>query len=106
MLAQKETNRKNVNLFLLKEDETEQNEKAAAAIGVCVCVRVHYFLKNYYFYVLIITMILKQYHENYLGDLFLHIALANSVLKVECNIMKDLRSPTVAVQHWMVGAAE
>lgn len=38
MLAQKETKRKNVNLFLLKEDETEYNEKAAAAIGGCVCV--------------------------------------------------------------------
>lgn len=35
--------------------------------------------------------------------IFCHIALANSVLIVECNIMKDLRSsPTVAVQHRML----
>lgn len=50
-------------------------------------------------------MILKWYHEHYLWDFFLHIALANSVLKVEWNIMKDLKSsPTVVAQNRMAGA--
>lgn len=42
VLAQKETNRKNVSLFPMKKDEAKQNDKAAAAIGVCAS----YFLKK------------------------------------------------------------